>query len=41
MRFRGITKLSIDAKGRLAMPKNHRIRLEENGVKELVVTADP
>lgn len=41
MRFRGITKLSIDAKGRLAMPKNHRDRLEENGVKELVVTADP
>ena len=23
------------------MPKNHRDRLEENGVKELVVTADP
>jgi len=41
MRFRGITKLSIDAKGRLAMPKNHRDRLEENGVSELVVTADP
>ena len=41
MRFRGITKLSIDAKGRLAMPKNHRDRLDENGVKELVVTADP
>lgn len=41
MRFRGITKLSIDAKGRLAMPKNHRDRLEENGVRELVVTADP
>ena len=41
MRFRGITKLSIDAKGRLAMPKNHRDRLEENGVHELVVTADP
>lgn len=33
--------MSIDTKGRLAMPKNHRDRLEENGVKELVVTADP
>lgn len=41
MRFRGITKMSIDAKGRLAMPKNHRDKLDENGVKELVVTADP
>ena len=41
MQFRGISKLSIDTKGRLAMPKNHRDRLEENGVKELVVTADP
>ncbi len=33
--------MSIDAKGRLAMPKNHRDKLEENGVNELVVTADP
>lgn len=33
--------MSIDAKGRLAMPKNHRDKLEENGIKELVVTADP
>ncbi len=33
--------MSIDAKGRLAMPKNHRDKLEENGVRELVVTADP
>jgi len=41
MRFRGITKMSIDAKGRLAMPKNHRDKLEENGIRELVVTADP
>jgi len=41
MRFRGITKMSVDAKGRLAMPKNHRDKLEENGIRELVVTADP
>jgi len=33
--------MSIDAKGRLAMPKNHRDKLEENGIRELVVTADP
>lgn len=40
MRFRGITKLSVDAKGRLAMPKNHRDKLEKDGISELVVTAD-
>lgn len=40
MRFRGLTKLSVDAKGRLAVPKLHRESLEENGVDELVVTAD-
>ncbi|NND90376.1 MAG: division/cell wall cluster transcriptional repressor MraZ [Granulosicoccus sp.] len=40
MRFRGITKLSVDAKGRVAMPKNHRDKLEEHGIKELVVTVD-
>mgnify|MGYP000046705456 CR=1 FL=1 len=33
--------MSVDAKGRLAMPKNHRDKLEENGIRELVVTADP
>jgi len=41
MRFRGLTKLSVDAKGRLAVPKAQRESLEENGVVELVVTADP
>jgi MraZ protein len=40
MRFRGISKLSVDAKGRLAMPKNHRENLEHNKVSELVVTVD-
>ncbi len=41
MRFRGISKLSVDAKGRFALPKNHRDNLEKNGTSELVVTADP
>ncbi|MGQ7843008.1 division/cell wall cluster transcriptional repressor MraZ [Granulosicoccus sp. 3-233] len=40
MRFRGITKLSVDAKGRLAMPKNHRDNLEKNAISDLVVTVD-
>lgn len=41
MRFKGLTKLSVDAKGRVAVPKAHRDVLEENGQVELVVTADP
>lgn len=41
MRFKGLTKLSVDAKGRLAVPKAHRDLLQENGQVELVVTADP
>lgn len=41
MRFRGISKLSVDAKGRLAMPKNHREQFATDGTGELVVTADP
>jgi len=41
MRFRGITKLSVDAKGRVAVPKAHRDRLQKDGIRELVVTADP
>ena len=40
MRFRGISKLSVDAKGRLAMPKNYRDELEQNGISQLVATAD-
>lgn len=40
MRFRGITKISVDAKGRIAVPKHHRDTLLENGINEIVVTAD-
>ena len=39
MWFRGLSNLSVDAKGRVAMPKAHRDVLEESGVSELVVTA--
>lgn len=41
MWFRGLTKLSVDAKGRVAMPKAHRDTLEQSGIVELVVTASP
>lgn len=40
MRFRGITKISVDAKGRIAVPKLHRDTLIDNGISEIVVTAD-
>jgi MraZ protein len=40
MRFRGITKISVDAKGRIAVPKHHRDTLIESGISEIVVTAD-
>jgi len=39
--FRGISNLTVDAKGRLAMPKHHRDRLESDGVSRLMVTVDP
>ena len=39
MWFRGLSKLSVDAKGRVAMPKAHRDVLEESEVTELVITA--
>lgn len=38
--FRGISKLTVDAKGRLAMPKHHRDRLEADGISRLMVTVD-
>lgn len=41
MWFRGLTKLSVDAKGRVAIPKAHRDTFEQSGVAELVVTASP
>jgi len=40
MRFRGSTSLSIDSKGRVAMPKFHRERLLANYTGGLVVTFD-
>ena len=39
--FRGISKLTVDAKGRLAMPKHYRDQLEADGVNRLMVTVDP
>jgi len=39
--FRGNSKLTVDAKGRLAVPKQHRDRLETDGITGLMVTADP
>ena len=39
MWFSGLSKLSVDSKGRVAMPKAHRDVLEESAVTELVVTA--
>ena len=39
--FRGIANISVDAKGRVAIPKMHRSRLEADGASELMVTAGP
>lgn len=38
--FRGTSRLTVDAKGRLAMPKAHRDRLETDGISGLMVTLD-
>ena len=38
--FRGASKLTLDAKGRLVMPTRHRERLQERGGGKLVVTVD-
>ena len=38
--FRGIANLSVDAKGRVAVPKIHRERLVAQGSTNLVVTTD-
>lgn len=38
--FRGISKLTVDSKGRLAMPKHHRDRLEADGITRMMVTVD-
>jgi len=39
--FRGVTHLSLDAKGRLAVPARHRDLLVGSGNGRLVLTADP
>ncbi len=39
--MRGITKISVDSKGRVAIPKAHRDRLLDDGVRQLVITVDP
>jgi MraZ protein len=39
--FRGVTHLSLDAKGRLAVPARHRDALVPNASGRLVLTADP
>jgi MraZ protein len=39
--FRGVTELTLDAKGRLAVPARHRETLTAAGDARLVITADP
>ena len=41
MFFRGISKVSVDAKGRFSLPKQRREHLQACGVSTVVVTADP
>jgi MraZ protein len=38
--FRGVTNVTLDAKGRLAIPTRYRPRLNEQGGGKLVVTVD-
>lgn len=38
--FRGITAISLDAKGRMAMPTRYRDRLQECCASQLVLTVD-
>lgn len=39
--FRGVAKLALDSKGRLAIPARHRDALMEGCGGKLIVTADP
>lgn len=41
MMFRGATQLSMDAKGRIAVPAKHRDALTSGGADEVVLTAHP
>ncbi len=38
--FRGVTNVTLDAKGRLAIPTRHRARLLEQGGGQLIITVD-
>ncbi|AKH20545.1 division/cell wall cluster transcriptional repressor MraZ [Sedimenticola thiotaurini] len=38
--FRGLNRLNLDAKGRLAVPTRYRERIQERCASELVVTID-
>ena len=38
--FRGASKVTLDAKGRMAIPTRYRARLEERCDNQLVVTVD-
>jgi MraZ protein len=38
--FRGVTNVTLDAKGRLAIPTRYRPRLNEQGGGKLIVTVD-
>ena len=40
MHFRGINNISVDAKGRMAMPARYRERLLESCGGRLIVTVD-
>lgn len=39
--FRGINLISLDAKGRLAMPARYRARVEATAEGRLIITIDP
>ena len=39
--LRGLNALTLDGKGRMAIPTKYREQLQDNGDKQLVVTVDP
>jgi len=41
MSFSGLSKISVDAKGRFSLPKQRREHLQASGTSSVVVTADP
>ena len=38
--FRGVNQITLDAKGRMAMPTRYRVRLQDRCAGQLVVTVD-